>query len=262
MEKNKTIGALIEIEARKNKKSITQLAKELSCSRQNVYDIFQKNCIDIQRLKQISVVLNHNFFEDLAKDEKLANIPKKVKTILIKDLRDWLVDFIYNTINELQIEDNKEFNEWVNSFERQEAECLVDMEFIVDWKYDGVEDDEEVSQEAATEYAMKQVQHILDKWYIKPWVNEIFLEDKHIETIMSEFAKFPKFPPNVIIDSLDFFHMSLQEMPEEELRNQTIKREFPIYLNEWPLLFGEIYLTFDNELNIVDFKFDRTNSVI
>lgn len=43
----------------------------ICCERNNVYNIFQRCKIDIILLKRISQVLNHNFFEDLAKDEDL-----------------------------------------------------------------------------------------------------------------------------------------------------------------------------------------------
>ncbi len=44
----------------------------ICCQRANVYKIFRRNTMDIALLKQISEALNHNYFEDLAKDVDLA----------------------------------------------------------------------------------------------------------------------------------------------------------------------------------------------
>lgn len=63
---------MIEKEVRKQQLSITKFAEKINCKRGNVYDIFQRNCIDIDLLRRISIVLGHNFFEDLAKDKNLA----------------------------------------------------------------------------------------------------------------------------------------------------------------------------------------------
>ncbi len=74
METKKTIGELIEYEVRKQGLSIIDFANKISCRRNNVYDIFKRNTIDIALLAQISKVLNHNFFDDIAKDYNLAEI--------------------------------------------------------------------------------------------------------------------------------------------------------------------------------------------
>lgn len=66
-----TIGSLIEKEVRK-KFYITEFADKIDCERGNVYNIFKRNNIDIALLRKISEVLEHNYFEDLAKDIDLA----------------------------------------------------------------------------------------------------------------------------------------------------------------------------------------------
>ena len=73
---NKTIGQLIENEVRKQQRSITDFADEICCQRSNVYNIFKRNNIDIQLLARISKVLQHNYFQDLAANPELADIPK------------------------------------------------------------------------------------------------------------------------------------------------------------------------------------------
>lgn len=58
------IGSLIEQELRRQERSVTWFARKLYCDRTNVYKIFKKQSIDTQLLEQISIILQHNFFED------------------------------------------------------------------------------------------------------------------------------------------------------------------------------------------------------
>lgn len=69
----RSIGELIENEVRKQQIPITEFAKMICCQRNNVYDIFKRNKMDIAQLKQISKVLNRNFFKELAEDVELIN---------------------------------------------------------------------------------------------------------------------------------------------------------------------------------------------
>lgn len=69
----KTIGKLIESEVRKQQIPITEFARLICCQRNNVYNIFKRSKIDIIQLKQISKVLKHNFFKELADDIELIN---------------------------------------------------------------------------------------------------------------------------------------------------------------------------------------------
>lgn len=66
-----SIGKLIEDEVRKQELSITEFARLIYCQRNNVYDIFNRNNMDIILLKQISKVLNRNFFKEIAEDIEL-----------------------------------------------------------------------------------------------------------------------------------------------------------------------------------------------
>lgn len=72
--KTTTIGELIEKEVRKQQIPITAFATKINCNRNNVYNIFKRNTIDILLLKQISQVLNRNFFKELADNMDLANV--------------------------------------------------------------------------------------------------------------------------------------------------------------------------------------------
>lgn len=86
MEKITTIGEMINDEIRKQQISIVEFAKKINCNRTNVYNIFTRNNIDIQLLERISKVLNHNYFEDLAKNMDLAK-PVEISDEEIKRLQ-------------------------------------------------------------------------------------------------------------------------------------------------------------------------------
>ena len=58
------IGKLIKEQMEKQDKTVVWLARELSCSRTNIYKIFEKSSIDTSLLMRISIVLQYNFFVD------------------------------------------------------------------------------------------------------------------------------------------------------------------------------------------------------
>lgn len=62
------IGQCIKEELLRQERTVTWLARKLNCTRAAVYRIMDKNSIDTQLLQSISVILKHNFFEDLYKD--------------------------------------------------------------------------------------------------------------------------------------------------------------------------------------------------
>lgn len=68
-----TIGELIEKEVRKQQISIVDFADKICCKRNNVYNLFSRNNMDIKQLALISKVLGRNFFKELAEDIELAN---------------------------------------------------------------------------------------------------------------------------------------------------------------------------------------------
>ena len=87
-----------------------------------------------------------------------------MKSIKIKEeLREWLVNYITNTIHGLEAENSAEFNKWAKTFKKEEAEFAVNMEFANDWGYDKRE---EVFEEEASKYAQSLLQQILNNWYI------------------------------------------------------------------------------------------------
>ena len=83
----------------------------------------------------------------------------KIKT----ELKQWLVNFITNSIRSIESEDCTEFNSWVKAFKKEEASFVVDMEFINDWGYD---ERSEVPEEEAILYARALLERILSSWYM------------------------------------------------------------------------------------------------
>lgn len=80
-----------------------------------------------------------------------------------KDLENWLVDYLTDTVRNLEVKDLADFNDWAKSFERDEAAFVVGMEFVNDWGYD---ERTEISEEEAEEYAQPLLKTILETWYM------------------------------------------------------------------------------------------------
>ena len=83
-----------------------------------------------------------------------------IKTML---LREWLIDYITDTIHGMKAEDSPEFDRWAASFKRDEAEFVVNMEYLVEC---GDELREEISEDEARKYAEPFLKIILDRWYL------------------------------------------------------------------------------------------------
>ena len=66
------------------------------------------------------------------------------------ELKDWLIDNITNTIHDLEIENSENFNKWAKTFKKENAELVVNMEFINDWGYD---EREYITEKEASEYS-------------------------------------------------------------------------------------------------------------
>lgn len=77
-----SIGSLIKQELERQERSISWLARKLSCDRTRVYRILQKHSIDTYDLARISILLSHDFFADLSNELKsnseLAEMIQKV----------------------------------------------------------------------------------------------------------------------------------------------------------------------------------------
>ena len=64
----KAIGQRIKQELEYQERSVTWFAQKLSCHRTNIYNIFQRENIDLELLIRISHILHHNFLRDIADD--------------------------------------------------------------------------------------------------------------------------------------------------------------------------------------------------
>lgn len=60
------IGAIIKRKVEERRIGITNLAKQLSCSRSNIYKMFERNSIDTNTLLRLCKILEFDFFELLS----------------------------------------------------------------------------------------------------------------------------------------------------------------------------------------------------
>lgn len=60
------VGHLIKEVFDRQGRRATWFASELNCNRANIYNIFNRENIDVEMLIKISLVLQHNFFQDIA----------------------------------------------------------------------------------------------------------------------------------------------------------------------------------------------------
>ena len=58
------IGEQIRQVLEEQGRTITWLAKQIGCSRENLYKIFRRSWIHTDMLQKISVALNHDFFKE------------------------------------------------------------------------------------------------------------------------------------------------------------------------------------------------------
>lgn len=64
------IGSLIRLKMEERQKTVVWLAEQLSCSRTNVYKIFDKYSVDTEMLARISSILEFDFFSVYSDDIK------------------------------------------------------------------------------------------------------------------------------------------------------------------------------------------------
>ena len=57
------IGRLIRKELQRQERTVSWFARELNCSRSNIYKIFEKPTLDTAFLLQVSRILNVDFFQ-------------------------------------------------------------------------------------------------------------------------------------------------------------------------------------------------------
>ena len=57
------IGHLIQVQLKADKRSVGWLAREIGCTRNHVYKIFNKSSLDTDLLLRISLSMHFNFFQ-------------------------------------------------------------------------------------------------------------------------------------------------------------------------------------------------------
>ncbi len=66
MSENIHIGNSIKQELKRQERSIAWLARQVYCDRSNLSRLLQNQYIDMDLLRRISTILNHNFFKEIA----------------------------------------------------------------------------------------------------------------------------------------------------------------------------------------------------
>ena len=64
------IGKHIETVFREQGRKVSWFAENLYCDRRNIYKIFERESIDTALLARISILLGHNFLQDLSDELK------------------------------------------------------------------------------------------------------------------------------------------------------------------------------------------------
>lgn len=75
MENKKTLGTLIKECVEKKGLTKVEFAQLIPMAKNSVHKIFNKNSIQVDQLRRICEVLDHNFFDDIANDYGLADLP-------------------------------------------------------------------------------------------------------------------------------------------------------------------------------------------
>lgn len=70
------IGTQIRQKMEERQKTVVWMAEQLSCSRTNIYKIFEKYSVDTDQLARISTILDFDFFSLYSDNVKNNNIEK------------------------------------------------------------------------------------------------------------------------------------------------------------------------------------------
>lgn len=60
------LGTMIKRELKAQGRSVVWLARMINMERTSIYKIFERNSIDVGLLVRISLVMNHDFFQDIS----------------------------------------------------------------------------------------------------------------------------------------------------------------------------------------------------
>jgi len=86
------IGKLIQTFVKENHINSAELARRIGKTRQNVYDLYKRDDIEVKLFLTISDVLNHNFFEDI--------YPQKNAHITIDTVFDALKELVKEKVSD------------------------------------------------------------------------------------------------------------------------------------------------------------------
>lgn len=64
-ENNIHIGKLVQDFVKQNHINSAELARKIGKTRQNIYDLYKRDDVEVKLLLAISEALNHNFFNDI-----------------------------------------------------------------------------------------------------------------------------------------------------------------------------------------------------
>ena len=82
----KPIGQLIKEELAAQERGVAWFSRKVHLDRSNVYRLFQKNSIDTDLLRRISIVLGRDFFAEysrsLSEDHPFSEVPDASSSLL------------------------------------------------------------------------------------------------------------------------------------------------------------------------------------
>ena len=84
------IGKLIQTFVRENHINSAELARKIGKTRQNVYDLYKRDDIEVKLFLTISEVLNHDFLSDI--------YPKKESNCTVDEVFDALKELVIQKI--------------------------------------------------------------------------------------------------------------------------------------------------------------------
>ena len=60
------LGTMVKRELKAQGRTVVWLARTLNMERSSIYKIFERNSLDVRLLIRISLVMNHDFFQDIS----------------------------------------------------------------------------------------------------------------------------------------------------------------------------------------------------
>jgi hypothetical protein len=95
------IGHMVKSVFDKSGLSVAEFARRIHCTRPNVYAIFERNDIGVEQLLKISVVLNHNFFDDVVDQSGMKSKmqPKQI-VVNLNNIDAQLIDKIIEVLRD------------------------------------------------------------------------------------------------------------------------------------------------------------------